>query len=65
MTKGHKHPDHHKHQEHRRPGPHKDWRVWTAIVLMLGAMAAYIMSMDESEVPDSVPQPAMDDMDAE
>ncbi|MCO6048077.1 hypothetical protein NG895_29600 [Aeoliella sp. ICT_H6.2] len=72
MSKDHKHAgkhghaDHNQHQHHnRRPGPHKDWRVWTAVVLMLGAMVAYVMSMDESEVPGEPPQPAMDGLDAE
>ncbi len=31
-----------------KKGIHKDWRAWVALVLMLGAMAAYVLSMDES-----------------
>jgi hypothetical protein len=61
MTHGHKHEQHHHSQ--RRRAPHKDWRVWTAVALMLGAMLAYVMSMDESLVPEGVPQPA--DVEAE
>jgi hypothetical protein len=30
---------------------HKDWRVWTAVILMLLAMAVYVISMDESIQP--------------
>ncbi|MGQ0633661.1 MAG: hypothetical protein ACT4QC_03545 [Planctomycetaceae bacterium] len=30
---------------------HKDWRVWVAVVLMLAAMLAYVLSFDESLQP--------------
>lgn len=30
---------------------HKDWRTWTAVILMLVAMLAYILSEDESLAP--------------
>ena len=30
---------------------HKDWRVWLGVVLMLGAMAMYVLSLDDSVVP--------------
>ncbi len=45
--------DKHKKKEHThmvetKKGIHKDWRAWVALVLMLGAMAAYVLSMDES-----------------
>jgi hypothetical protein len=35
----HTHPRHHfwKHA-------HKDWRVWVAVILMLAAMATYVMT---------------------
>ncbi len=69
MTHGHKHSTHHDHQEHghshRRRGPHKDWRVVTAVVLMLGAMVIYLMTMDESEVPGEPVQPPIDAVEAE
>ncbi len=29
---------------------HKDWRVWTMIVLMLIACATYLMTLDDSTV---------------
>ena len=51
--KGHQH-DHHEpgfHGDGERqviPGRkwHKDWRVWTVVLLMLAAMAAYVFGMD-------------------
>ena len=30
---------------------HKDWRVWLGVVLMLGAMAMYVLSLDDSVIP--------------
>lgn len=30
---------------------HKDWRVWTGAILMLAAMAVYVLSDDFSIVP--------------
>jgi hypothetical protein len=47
--------EHEHHHEHRH-GPlwrrlHRDWRVWLAVVLMLAAMFAYVMSNDESLQP--------------
>jgi hypothetical protein len=30
---------------------HRDWRFWVAIVLMLAAMAAYVLSNDEALQP--------------
>lgn len=41
----------HGHNAPRKKGIHRDWRVWTAIALMLAAMAAYILSFDESLGP--------------
>jgi hypothetical protein len=29
-------------------GIHKDWRTWTVVGLMLGAMVVYVLSDDES-----------------
>jgi hypothetical protein len=62
MTHHPNHPQHHQQQHHQQPskGLHKDWRAWTAIILMLGAMAIYVMTMDESVGPDGQPQQAMD-----
>jgi hypothetical protein len=41
----------HGHQKHA-PGwrPHRDWRVW-GVVLMLIAMAAYVLSQNEALGP--------------
>ena len=39
------------HKVKTKPGIHKDWRAWTALGLMLGAMAAYVLTMDESMRP--------------
>jgi len=30
---------------------HKDWRTWLAVLLMLVAMARYVLSLDDSMVP--------------
>jgi hypothetical protein len=58
--------DHGHHGDHghakRAPsrGLHRDWRLWVAVALMLAAMIAYVLSMDESLVPggDGEKQPA-------
>jgi hypothetical protein len=55
---------HHGQQHHPRPASknkaiHKDWRVWTVIALMLGAMLMYVLSDDESLQPDGEAGPAM------
>ena len=44
--------EHHHHQHgHHNPPPrkslHKDWRVWTAVLIMLAAITAYVLSGDE------------------
>jgi hypothetical protein len=36
---------------------HHDWRFWTAIALMVLAMAAYVLSFDESLRPGGVDEP--------
>jgi len=38
---------HHGH-EHRRPGIHKDWRTWVAVVVMLCAIGIYVLTLDDS-----------------
>ena len=49
------HNEHDAGHEHVRPsqnrGLHQDWRAWMVVLLMLAAMAAYILSMDEAEAP--------------
>lgn len=53
MTQHH-HDHDHKHQ-HNQPtkdqGLHKDWRTWAVVLMMLAAMAAYVLSGDEEIVP--------------
>ena len=51
----HEHDHHHKGKHAsgnvRRPdkkGLHKDWRSWVAVVLMIVAIVAYVLSMDDS-----------------
>jgi hypothetical protein len=46
----HSHPRHHfwKHA-------HRDWRVWLAVVLMIGLMLFYVMSNDLSLRPNKHP----------
>ena len=66
---------HHGHEHHsgepgwraaegaKRRGLHKDWRAWLVVLLMLGAMAIYVLSDDESLRPGggapTAPIPAM------
>jgi hypothetical protein len=40
---GHSHGEHHKPQGRRL---HKDWRLWLMVVLMLAAMAIYLLTLD-------------------
>lgn len=30
---------------------HKDWRLWAVVALMIAAMAAYVLTLDESVEP--------------
>lgn len=30
---------------------HRDWRIWLGVILMLAAMAIYVLTMDEAIVP--------------
>jgi hypothetical protein len=44
----------HRHEEKGGPNvwkPHKDWRVWVALLLMLAAILAYVLSLDDSIIP--------------
>ncbi|HVC96154.1 MAG TPA: hypothetical protein VND64_20900 [Pirellulales bacterium] len=50
------HDEKHAHDQRRgkRPWwrqPHKDWRVYVAVALMLLAMFAYVATFDEALVP--------------
>jgi hypothetical protein len=31
--------------------PHKDWRVWAALLLMLAAIVTYVVTLDDSIIP--------------
>ena len=58
-------PHGHKHAQERKAGSrhkidwtglHKDWRTWLVIGLMLAAIGAYVMTLDESIQPGSAAQ---------
>ncbi len=52
------HDEQHKHHPPRRPF-HRDWRVWVGVVLILGALASYVLTNDEVLRPAApVPQTA-------
>lgn len=51
MSKKHKHSNHQHHHQKPKKQMHKDWRIWTAVILMLMAMFAYVMTDDESLPP--------------
>jgi hypothetical protein len=36
---------------------HKDWRTWAVVLLMVGAMAIYVLTLDDSMVPGRHPAP--------
>lgn len=60
---GHDRTGHDKHHS-GHPVPwsqrwHKDWRLWVVVVLMLVAMAVYVLSLDESIGPGGGEQPAV------
>jgi hypothetical protein len=44
---------HHGHQQKPRRAPHKDWRVWAIVLVMLAGMAMYVLSLDEQIVPET------------
>lgn len=50
----HVHPRHHFLQH-----AHRDWRVWFAVILMLGSMVIYVMSEDLSLRPGTPPTQPM------
>ena len=45
------HGQHGGHPMHKRKSLHKDWRAWLVVILMLTAMAGYVLTMDESIRP--------------
>jgi hypothetical protein len=53
MSHEHKHSDHEHHgnQPPRNRPIHHKWWFWAAVLLMLGAMVTYVMTMDEAIGP--------------
>jgi hypothetical protein len=39
------------HQSEKNKGLHKDWRAWTVVLLMLAAIAAYVLTDNEGFMP--------------
>lgn len=64
MTHQKNHSQHHQ-QSKPKTQPHKDWRVWTAIILMLAAMFVYVMTDDESLQPGGATQAPVEAADGE
>ncbi|TWU18949.1 hypothetical protein [Allorhodopirellula heiligendammensis] len=54
---GHDHSQAADHSAKSGKKIHHDWRFWTAIVLMLLAMGAYVLSLDEAVRPGGVDEP--------
>ena len=57
----HKHAQGSNADEHPRPkfylsGLHRDWRTWLVIGLMLAAIGAYVLTLDEAIQPGSAAQ---------
>jgi hypothetical protein len=51
---------HHDRERARTSGLHKDWRTWVVVIVMLSAMAMYLLTLDDSvaavgEVPAYAP----------
>jgi hypothetical protein len=56
MKHDHSSSNEHKHPHDHHPGPlwkrlHRDWRAWAVVLLMLAAMAAYVLSDNEALRP--------------
>jgi len=45
------HPHRAGHGKSHERKLHRDWRVWLGVILMLTAMAIYLLTMDEAIVP--------------
>jgi len=41
----------HRHKQSSDRKLHKDWRVWVVVLVMLAAISAYVLSLDDSIVP--------------
>lgn len=50
------HDNNSSHQDNKTPQwqPHKDWRTWLGLALMLLAITMYVLSLDDSVVPQIV-----------
>ena len=68
MSEHKEHPHKNHHHDHKDHGTahdrasnkkmiHHDWRFWIALVLMLLAIVAYVLSLDESVRPGGGEQP--------
>jgi ABC-type nickel/cobalt efflux system permease component RcnA len=54
----HSHSEKHEHNHNNKFGIrnlHKDWRTWIVVGAMLAAMAAYVLTLDDSVVPGARP----------
>ena len=47
----HSHRGHDEKKESSIWKPHKDWRVWVALLLMLAAILTYVLTLDDSIMP--------------
>ncbi len=43
-----------KKEARKNRGLHKDWRTWVVVLLMVGAMGVYVLTLDDSEAPGAV-----------
>jgi hypothetical protein len=48
---GKHHGHEHQHHAHQKSALAKNWVIWVAVALMLGAMLMYVLSDDESIQP--------------
>ncbi len=58
------HEKEHQHHGGESAGPywkrmHRDWRFWTALLLMLAAMAVYLLSGNEALRPNGTVHPSV------
>jgi hypothetical protein len=49
--------EHRHNQRGANRGLHKDWRTWAVVLLMLAAMGAYVLSLDEEDAPSNAGDP--------
>lgn len=41
---------------------HKDWRTWAVVLMMLGAMGMYVLTLDDSTVDPAAPEASQGDV---